>query len=160
MYFSQKKHFSERGPHWSNKTFILVKKNLYRSLPGTCMSSSGGIGIICWWYSSKRTFILVKKNLFLCPSAACIPSLGGCPLLSRSTLVKKNMFISQQKTFSCVHRGLEPRKMYTFLSMQGPRATVLGAGRHWSARPVPVPGWSCLYGAFRAARPIWWHTIE
>ena len=99
IYFSQKKSFSERGPHWSNKTFILVKKNLYRSLPGTCMSSSGGIGIICWWYWSKRTFILVKKNLFLCPPAACIPSLGGCPLLSRSTLVKKNIFISQKKPF-------------------------------------------------------------
>ena len=63
------------------------------------MSSSGGIGIICWWYWSKRTFILVKKNLFLCPPAACIPSLGGCPLLSRSTLVKKNIFITQKKPF-------------------------------------------------------------
>ena len=63
------------------------------------MSSSGGIGIICWWYWSKRTFILVKKNIFLCPPAACIPVLGGCPLLSRSTLVKKNIFISQKKPF-------------------------------------------------------------
>ena len=63
------------------------------------MSSSGGIGIICWWYWSKRTFILVKKNLFLCPPAACIPSLGGCPLLSRSTLVKENLFTSQKKPF-------------------------------------------------------------
>ena len=63
------------------------------------MSSSGGIGVICWWYWSKRTFILVKKNLFLCPPAACSPSLGGCPLLFRFTLVKKNIFISQKKPF-------------------------------------------------------------
>ena len=63
------------------------------------MSSSGGIGVICWWYWSKRTFILVKKNLFLCPPAACIPSLGGCPLHSRSTLVKKYICISQDKPF-------------------------------------------------------------
>ena len=76
-----------------------MKKNLYRSLPGTCMSSSAGIGVICWWYWSKRTFILVKKNLFLCPPAACIPRLGGRPLLWRSILVKKNLFISQKKPF-------------------------------------------------------------
>ena len=65
------------------------------------MSSSAGIGIICCWYWSKRTFILVKKNLFLCPPATCSPSLGGCPLLLRSTLVKKNIFISEKKPF-CV----------------------------------------------------------
>ena len=124
------------------------------------MSSSAGIGVICWWYWSKRTFILVEKKRFLCPPAASIPSLVGCPLLVRSTLVKKNLlFISQKNTFSCVHRGLQPQEMYQFLSMQGPRAIVLGAGRHRSARPVPVPGWCCLYGAFRAAWPIWWHTV-
>ena len=63
------------------------------------MSSSAGIGVICWWYWSKRTFILVKKNLFLCPPAPRVPSSRGCPLLSRSTLVKKNLFISQKKPF-------------------------------------------------------------
>ena len=125
IYFSQKKPFSERGPPWSNKTFILV-----------------------------------KKNLFLCPPAACIPSLGGCPLHSGSTLVKKTHFYSSKKTFSCVHRGRQPQEMYIFLSMQSPSGTVLGAGHHRSARPVPVPGGSCLYGAFRVARPIWWHTVQ
>ena len=66
----------------------------------------------------------------------------------------------KQKKISCVHQGLQPQEMYIFLSMQGPRATVLGAGRHRSARPVPVPGWSCLYGAFRAAWPIWLHIVQ
>ena len=47
----------------------------------------------------KRTFILVNKNLFLCPPATCSPSLGCCPLLLRSTLVKKNIFISEKKHF-------------------------------------------------------------
>ena len=104
MLVSQKQPFSERGPHWSNKAVILVKQNLYRSLPGTCMSSSAGIGVICWWYWSKRTFILVKKNIFLCPPAACILSLGGCPLLLRSTLIKKNSFINQKNIFMCPPR--------------------------------------------------------
>ena len=63
------------------------------------MSSSAGIGVICWWYWSKRTFILVKKHFFLCPPAACIPSLGGRPLLLSSTLVKKNCFINQKRHF-------------------------------------------------------------
>ena len=51
LYFSQKKHFSERGPHWSNKTLILVKKTfigVYRELACPAQvelaSSAGGIG--------------------------------------------------------------------------------------------------------------------
>ena len=58
------------------------------------------------WNWHHLLVVLVKKNLcfsqksfFLCPPAACIPVLGGCPLLSRSTLVKKNIFISQKKPF-------------------------------------------------------------
>ena len=93
------------------------------------MSSSGGIRVICWWYWSKRTFILVKKNLFLCPPAACIPSLGGCPLLSRSTLVKKNIFISQKKPFHVSTKACNLRRCtHSFpRQVQGPPSWVLDA---------------------------------
>ena len=57
--------------NWRHLLVVLVKKNNYFS----------------------------QKNIFLCPPAACIPSLGDCPLLSRSTLVKKNLFICQKKPF-------------------------------------------------------------
>ena len=104
------------------------QKNIYRSLSGTCMSSSGGIGVICWWYWSKRTFILVKK-LFLCPPAPCVPSLRGCPLLSRSTLVKKNIFISQKKPFHVSTKACNLRKCThsCLRKVPGPPSWVLDA---------------------------------
>ena len=108
--------------------YFSEKKNLYRSLLGTCMSSSAGIGVICWWYWSKRTFIFVKKNIFLCPPAACIPSLGGCPLLLRSTLAKKKI-ISQKKPFHVSTEACNPRRCTNSCpcKVPGPSSWVLDA---------------------------------
>ena len=93
------------------------------------MSSSAGIGVICWWYWSKGTFILVTKNLFLCPPAACIPSLGGCPLLLRSTLVKKRIFSSQKKPFHVSTEACNRRRCTNSCpcKVPGPSSWVLDA---------------------------------
>ena len=100
------------------------------------MSSSGGIGVICWWYWSKKTFILVKKNVFLCPPAACIPSLGGCPLHLGSTLVKKNIFISQKNPFHVSTEACNLRRCTHSCPCKVPRAS------SWVLDAIGQPGLS------------------
>ena len=92
------------------------------------MSSSAGIGIICWWYWSKRTFILVNKHIFLCPPAACILSLVGCPILVRTTLVK-NISISQKQSFHVSTEACNLRRCTNSCpcKVPGPSSCVLDA---------------------------------
>ena len=86
---------------WHHLLVVLVKKNLYFN----------------------------KKNIFLCPPAACIPSLVGCPLLVRSTLVKKHIFISQKKPFHVSTEACNLRRRTNSCSCKvpGPSSWVLDA---------------------------------
>ena len=71
------------------------------------MSSSAGIGIICWWYRSKRTFILVKKNVYRSLPGTCMSSSAGIGIICWWYWSKRTFYFSQKKHFSVSTSNLQ-----------------------------------------------------
>ena len=96
--FQPKKSFCERGPHWSKRTFMLVRKNLYRSLPGTCISSLGGTSLSADSIGQRKPLFCSKTAFHVSTSSLHSQFRWLSPSLEVH-IGQKHIFVSQKNIF-------------------------------------------------------------